>query len=150
MGFLNRFARVSRVLVLVALPWSVFAAPQDPLALPEHFHTASQAYALGDYETAYRLFLPMGESGNVFAQFALGKIYRFGQGQAVDYAKALYWYELAANQSYGVAQSHYGEMLELGLGTPTNMQQAKYWFKQACDNRCSEGCKHLARLNAVG
>ncbi|AEG31339.1 tetratricopeptide repeat protein [Thiomicrospira cyclica] len=114
--------------------------------LPDNFYAASQAYATEDYATAYRLFLPMAEQGNVFAQFALGKIYRFGEGREVDYAKALVWYQHAARQRYGVAQSHLGEMYEQGLGTPVALDTAKYWYQTACHNLCSEGCGHLNRL----
>ncbi|AHF01495.1 hypothetical protein THIAE_06755 [Thiomicrospira aerophila AL3] len=111
------------------------------------FHEASQAYALGDYVTAYKMFLPMAEQGNVFAQFALGQIYRFGQGREINFAPSLYWYQQAAKQEYGVAQSHLGEMYLQGLGTEPDKVQAAYWFNRACENRCSEGCKNLAALS---
>ena len=150
--FAMTFVRVLLMLVsvLVVLPLAYANQPNqaNPSAtlLSDDFYKASQAYATGDYATAYRLFLPMAEQGNVFAQFALGKIYRFGEGREVDYEKSLVWYQYAARQQYGVAQSHLGEMYEQGLGTPVALDTAKYWYQTACHNLCSEGCRHLNRL----
>lgn len=116
--------------------------------LSAEFKTASEAYAKQDYQTAHQLFSPMAQQGNVFAQFALGKMYRFGQGRMPDYAQAFAWYQKAAQQNYAVAQSHFGEMYEQGLGVEKNLSMAKNWYQVACANKCSQGCQHLSRLEA--
>eukprot|EP00105_Crassostrea_gigas_P029801 XP_011451854.1 PREDICTED: uncharacterized protein LOC105345427 [Crassostrea gigas] len=119
---------------------------------------AIDAYANKDYQTAYRLFLPLAESGNPYAQYGLAKLYASGdlsgfdeagqmdEGVKRDELKAFNWYQKAANQSYGIAQNNLGLFYEVGKGTQKDIKQAKHWFNLACDNRCSEGCKNLQRL----
>ena len=107
---------------------------------------AIEAYAEGNYSKALPIFEAQAQSGNVLAQFALAKMYRFGQGVEINYPKALSYYQDAAQGSYGVAQSHLGEMYEQGLGTDKNLSLAKSWYQIACANTCSEGCLNLQRL----
>jgi TPR repeat protein len=56
------------------------------------------AYERGDYATAYEEFLPIAEQGDAFAQFSLGIMYDNGEGVPQDYAEAVKWYRLAAEQ----------------------------------------------------
>ena len=118
---------------------------------------AIDAYANKDYQTAYTLFLPLAEVGNPYAQYGLAKMYTAGEVKwADDFSitenakqndvKAFSWYQKAANQDYGIAQNNLGLLYEEGKGTPKDINQAKRWFTLACDNRCSEGCKNLQRL----
>ena len=104
-------------------------------------------YAKMEYEQALPIFLHYAENDNVIAHFALAKMYRFGQGHAVDYAQALWHYRAAAQAQYGIAQNDLGRMYELGLGVAADLSQAKNWYQIACANACSEGCRNLQRLN---
>jgi TPR repeat protein len=108
--------------------------------------TAIAAYADKDYAKARQLFAPLAQSGNVFAQFGLAKMYRFAQGGEQDAVKAVLFYRQAADQQYGVAQSHLGEMYEQGVGVTKDLNQALAWYQKACNNACSEGCLHYQRL----
>lgn len=125
---------------------------------------AIDAYANKDYQTAYTLFLPLAEAGNPYAQYGLAKLYEDSAMSADAFSsidsteqvskqsakqrdkKAFSWYQKAANQDYGIAQNNLGLFYEVGKGTQQDIKQAKHWFRLACDNRCSEGCKNLQRI----
>ncbi len=47
------------------------------------------AYASGDYATALRLWRPLAEQGEAYAQHNLGVMYRDGEGVPQDYAEAV-------------------------------------------------------------
>ena len=49
-----------------------------------------------DYKTAHRLWLPLADQGNVFAQYNLGMMYAKGLGTPKDYKEAVKWYRIAA------------------------------------------------------
>ena len=108
---------------------------------------AVDAFAQKDYAQAFELFTRLSKQGDRIAQFGLAKMYRFGLGVTTDYPNALKWYQQAAQQNYAVAMSHLGEMYEQGLGVEANLDSARNWYRMACSNRCSDGCRHLKRLD---
>jgi TPR repeat protein len=46
----------------------------------DDFEDAATALEREDYETAYKLFLPLAEQGDADAQFNLGVMYQKGEG----------------------------------------------------------------------
>ena len=46
----------------------------------DDFQDATDAYERKDYETAYKLILPLAQQGLAIAQYNLGVMYRDGQG----------------------------------------------------------------------
>lgn len=50
------------------------------------------AYQRGDYAEAMRVWQPLAEQGDAFAQGTLGFMYGTGQGVPQDYAEAVRWY----------------------------------------------------------
>ena len=62
------------------------------------FDEGVAAYDRGDYATALEEWLPIAEQGHAAAQKHLGTMYEFGQGVSQDYAEAVKWYRLAAEQ----------------------------------------------------
>jgi uncharacterized protein len=61
------------------------------------------AHDKGDYATALRLWRPLAEQGNAYAQYNLGLMYDYGTGVAQDYREAAKWYRLAAVRGYTLA-----------------------------------------------
>lgn len=57
---------------------------------------ADAALQRGDYEAAYREWLPLAERGVAAAQFNLGMLYAQGDGVPQDYVQAHMWFSLAA------------------------------------------------------
>ena len=52
----------------------------------------------GDYKTAYKLWLPLAEQGDVEAQYNLGVMYYNGQGVPQDKLFAHMWWDLAGSK----------------------------------------------------
>ena len=59
----------------------------------------------GDFETAFREWVPLAEQGDVNAQLNLALMYYNGEGVPQDDKTAVKWYTLAAEQGYAKAQS---------------------------------------------
>jgi len=56
-----------------------------------------------------------------------------GRGVTQNYAEALKWYRLAANQGYADAQKELGHMYVVGHGMPENDAEAAKWFRKAAE-----------------
>jgi len=66
------------------------------------------ANSTGDIITAYQLWNPLAEHGDTDAQSALGSLYYDGIGVPVDHTESSYWFHLAAEQGYAIAQYNLG------------------------------------------
>ena len=95
------------------------------------YEDGDAAYNKGDYATAMRLWRPLADQGNVYAQSWLGVMYRDGQGVPQDYAQAVSWYRKAADQGYALAQFNLGIMYSNGQGVPQDYIQAHMWWNLA-------------------
>jgi uncharacterized protein len=62
------------------------------------------------------------------AQFNLGTMYQEGRGVPQNYAEAVKWYRLAANQGDAGGQGNLGLMYLYGLGVPKDYVSAHIWF----------------------
>jgi TPR repeat protein len=89
------FSFVKRILAGVVLTLMLTGgAAAGPL------EDGERASRTGDYATALRLWRPLAEQDDADAQNNLGLMYRNGQGVPQDYAEAVKWYRLAAEQSH--------------------------------------------------
>ena len=87
-----------RVLLMVAvLVWPMVGAAD--------YDEGFAAFERGDYETAFREWLPLAEAGNATAQYNLGLLYDKGQGVPQDDQEALRWWRKAAEQGLAEAQA---------------------------------------------
>ena len=84
----------------------------------DDFENAVETLEREDYETAYKLFLPLAEQGDAGAQFNLGGMYDNGQGVPQDYEEAEKWWRLSAEQGHTKAQFNLGLMYHNGQGVP--------------------------------
>ena len=55
-------------------------------------------------------------------------MYANGQGVPQDYAEAVKWYRLAADQGDAYAQNNLGVMYDQGQGVPQDYVLAHMWF----------------------
>ncbi|MFD2205603.1 tetratricopeptide repeat protein [Kiloniella antarctica] len=83
-----------------------FMAP----AFSDDLKDAKQAVKHQNYQTAYALYKPLAEQGEVEAQYALGEMYSKGLGAEQDLKAATQWYELAAEQGHLLAQLQAGRI----------------------------------------
>ncbi|HHV6870517.1 tetratricopeptide repeat protein [Haemophilus influenzae] len=115
--------------------------------LEQQFQQGFEAITREDYQTAFKLWLPLAEQGNASAQFNLGNMYRRGQGVKQDNFEAVKWYRKAAEQGNAKAQVLLGLAYLLGKGVQFNKSLAKEWFGKACDNGNQQGCEYYGKLN---
>ena len=76
---------------------------------------------------------PLAEAGNELAQFELGNMYSNGRGVTQDFAEAVKWYRLSADQGYADAQYNLGLMYNNGQGVPQDFAEAVKWWRLAAD-----------------
>lgn len=86
-----------KLLVVLASIGLLVSFSGQALALPNA--DAEQAYANGDYRTAFMLWLPLAEQGSPTAQMNVARMYEKGEYVAQDSAMAAEWYRKAAEQS---------------------------------------------------
>ncbi|HHF6559516.1 TPA: tetratricopeptide repeat protein, partial [Haemophilus influenzae] len=66
----------------------------------QQFQQGLTAYEQSDYQTAFKLWLPMAEQGDANVQFNLGVMYAEGQGVKQDDVEAVKWFRKAAEQGH--------------------------------------------------
>ena len=115
--------------------------------LEQQFQQGLTAYEQSNYQTAFKLWLPLAEQGDAQAQGGLGMMYDGGLGIKQDYFKAVKWHRKAAEQGYGGAQVMLGFSYLSGKGVQVNKSLAKEWFGKACDNGEQVGCEYYGKLN---
>ena len=116
--------------------------------LEQQFQQGLTAYEQSNYQTAFKLWLPLAEQGDANVQFNLGVMYAEGQGVKQDDFEAVKWYRKAAEQGDADAQAILGFLYLLGeRGVQVNKSLAKEWFGKACDNGNQNGCEYYGKLN---
>jgi uncharacterized protein len=118
----------------------------------DDFQDGVDATKRGDYETAYRLWLPLAEQGDADVQNFLGHLYSRGQGVRQDYQEAVKWYRIAAEQGIVEAQGILGQKYKDGQGVLQNYKEAVKWWKLAAENgdAISQGKLGLMYNNGQG
>ncbi len=109
-------------------------APGAPAVAPAPagtFAEARAAYDRGDYATALRIWRPLADRGDTYAQALLGFMYENGYGVAQDYAEAVRWYRLAADQGDAGGQAALGFMYYYGYGVAQDYAEAVRWYRLA-------------------
>lgn len=115
-------ARIAVAVVFVTL----FACTRPP--------DAATVYARGEYKQAMDLWRPLAEAGDPEAQYALGYMYRNGQGVPASAATAFDWYMKAAEQGLAKAQVKTALMYAKGDGVDQSNVLAYLWFDLAARN----------------
>ena len=141
---MKQFSKIKYgIYVFLLLVFTQFAAcgkESDPL----------KAFESGDYETAFKLWLPMAEGGDPDAQNYLGILYYLGFGTNKDYKKALEWYGRAAAAGHPDAQRNYGDMIHFGRGTAKDNYQAYKWYFAASQQGNKSAAREIEVIAASG
>ena len=130
--------RILTLFVILCASICTACANEDP-----YYDLGKAAYERGHYQASLYDFETRAVKGDIVAQFCLGFMYKHGNGVAVNYEKAMEWYERAATQGYAPAQNNLGVIyvrnyefeLENRRGNPETIktlnQKAEEWFKKA-------------------
>jgi TPR repeat protein len=84
--------------------------------------------------------------GDANAQYALGTLYRNGQGVLQDYDQAKAWYEASAMQGNADAQYMLGVLYHYGEGVPSDFVQAREWYEKAAAQGNAYAINGLANI----
>ena len=110
------------------------------------FQKGLQAAQKKDYETAFKEWLPLANSGHISAQTNMGVLYAKGLGVPKDYDKAASWYKLAADKGDAYALTNLGVMYVTGQGVEQNNVTAYAWWNIATTNGNQKVKKGLSQL----
>ena len=108
------------------------------------------AYRQGDYAAAFGEFRSVAEQGDADAQFALGFMYRNGQGVPEDFHQAVLWYRKAAEQGSARAQYYLGLMYDYGEGVLEDDARAVVLYRQAAEQDHAEAQHYLGLMYDYG
>lgn len=89
-------------------------------------------------------------SGDIKAQFEIGRRYTSGIEGTPDLKEAVVWYERSANSGYAPAQYRLGNFYEKGHGITSNVDKAASWYKKAATQGHALAMHNLAVINAMG
>ena len=66
-------------------------------------------------------------------QYEKGNCYYYGRGVQRDYAEAVKWYRMAAEQGHSGAQNNLGVCYRSGIGVQQDYEQAVIWYRKAAE-----------------
>ena len=92
-----------------------------------------------DQFTDLEKLIQQASQGDADTQYNLGVMYDFGQGVPQDYAQAVKWYRLAADQEHVKAQYNLALKYDKGQGVPQDYAEAVKWFRLAADQGNNNG-----------
>ena len=118
--------------------------------LEQQFQQGFEATTRGDYQTAFKLWLPLAEQGNASVQFNLGVMYEDGLGVKQDDFEAVKWYRQAAEQGHANAQANLGSAYGAGRGVRQDDIEAVKWVKKAAENGSADGQFKLGLAYLIG
>ena len=107
--------------------------------LEQQFQQGLEATKRGDYQTAFKFWLPLAEQGDADAQFNLGNMYTNGHGVKQDDFEAVKWYRKAAEQGHANAQANLGVMYSNGRGVKQDYAESVKWVTKAAENGSAAG-----------
>jgi TPR repeat protein len=108
------------------------------------------AYGSGDYSTALKLWQPLADQGNSYAQYGIGRIYFDGDGVPTDKVGAAKWFLKAAEQGDVDAQSYLAGINYYGEGVPQNYVEALRWSRPAAAKGNASAIGLLGLLYSLG
>lgn len=99
----------------------------------QQFQQGLTAYEQSNYQTAFKLWLPLAEQGYAQAQGGLGMMYERGLGVKQDDFEAVKWFRKAAEQGDANAQVSLGVMYGNGRGVKQDDVEAVKWYRKAAE-----------------
>ncbi len=114
------------------------------------FKAGGDAYMKGDYETAFKEFLPLAKDKDHRAMYALGSMYAAGHGVPRDLKEALKWFRKAAVYGRPDAQYKIGLMYDQGLGLRQDYRKALNWYGKSAKSGFGLAQYKIGQMYVVG
>lgn len=113
---------------------------------PENFDKGVEAYARGDFGSAYDLWLPYAQAGDPAAQRNLALMHKKGLGVPQDDQRAFELYKMASYSGLVTAMANLALAYYLGEGTEKNLTEARHWFEEAARRHHALAQYHYAYM----
>jgi hypothetical protein len=119
----NLLSRIGLTLVFSVFSFAAMAGNVD-----EDLREAARLHKGGETPVAVAIWTRWAEKGSADAAYNLAVIHQYGDGVALDYAKAMQWYRVAADKGDKVSQFQIGLMYQTGQGVAADKEEAHRWF----------------------
>lgn len=116
------------VFIIVFLLFLVSCKESEQRLVVEQFGRGIEYYENGDYEQAYKIFIPLAESGHRGAQNNLGVLYSKGKYVDKDLEKAFYWFHKSAENGNANAMQNVAGMYLRGDGVVKSCSNAVDYY----------------------
>jgi TPR repeat protein len=114
-------------------------------------HTAAQAaFDAGQFARAYRIWRPLAEGADPFAQHYLAWMALNGLGTEHDPEQAMTWAARAAEQGYAQAQALLGTLYQKGVGAAEQPHEAFKWMQRAAGQNLPAALVQLGTYYETG
>lgn len=142
---------VSSLLLAVCIQATAQAAylvfPEGDKNLQSDVKAAFDAYKLGEYPKAFKLFSAQAAKGDKNAMFAIGKMYQEGTGVDANPNLAEEYYRKAADLGQETAQYNLAQLL---LSDPKRVPEGIKWLKDSAGAGSGKSMLVLGQLYANG
>ena len=133
-----------------ALPACLAAVDAAPDNKRMRYQLARAKQASGQGRDAIKDLTALADEGYVAAINNLGATYQIGIGVKRDYARALGWYEKAANRDFVPSMAILGWMYQTGRGTAKDSEKAIEWYRKAADGGSGSSMHNLGHMYHTG
>lgn len=128
------------ILAFVALALAITVAREFAIAQTDQgqrrkaFQASKQLADLGDFADAVDILEPLADAGDEMALYTIGVLYATGgKDLPKDPAKALTFYQKAAEKRHAGSMRQLAIAYEKGLGVPTNPAISIQWYDSAAN-----------------
>jgi hypothetical protein len=115
-----------------------------------HYELGRSLFAAKDYQAALDSYKRAYDLGNTRALYALGEMYDSGTGVDKDFARARFYYEIAAQQKFAPAIAALAAQYERGGATAVDLARALSLYQQAADLGDAHAINKLGVFNEKG
>ena len=122
---MTRLFETRRFVAALLLAGTCFAT--HAAGVDDDLREAARLHKGGDTARAVVIWKSWAER-NADAAYNLAVIHQYGDGVALDYAAAMQWYRVAAEQGDKVSQFQIGLMYQSGQGVAADAEEAHRWF----------------------
>ena len=138
-------SRIARCLLLVLIGFGLGA-----ISYPAFTDDAADAFAAGNFQKAFEIWLPRAYEGDTEAQFRVALMLDSGKGVVQNVREAAYWFTHAAELGHVEAQYRIGVAHLSGLGAPKDLARALGWWRLAADGGNADAQYGLGRACLYG
>ncbi len=130
--------------------WAGVAIAAYPTVGQADFVDGLKSFNAGEFNSAFRHWLPLALEGNPDAQFNIGYMYANGFGLDENFSEAANWYRRAAENGISDAQYNLALLFSSGQGVERDLEESAHWFFEAARRGHPEARLNMGMLLSVG